>query len=149
MKATGIIRRIDDLGRVVIPKEIRRNLGIQVGDPLEIFTDVNGGVCFKKYIPCLLVECANPWISTITARTGCNVTVYDSTGIPIGGRMDGKWGERIPAEVAEGEPNIFKVKAEGTIYGYIRVWGMDTESESERECVATVLEFIARHLREV
>lgn len=50
MKATGIIRRIDDLGRVVIPKEIRRNLGIREGDPLEIFRHEDG-VCFKKYIP--------------------------------------------------------------------------------------------------
>lgn len=50
MKATGIIRRIDDLGRVVIPKEVRRNLGIREGDPLEIFVD-NGGVCFIKYQP--------------------------------------------------------------------------------------------------
>lgn len=49
MKATGIIRRIDDLGRVVIPKEIRRTLRIREGDPLEIFTDDNGGVIFKKY----------------------------------------------------------------------------------------------------
>ena len=50
MKATGIVRRIDDLGRVVIPKEIRRNLGIHEGDPLEIFLHEDC-VCFKKYIP--------------------------------------------------------------------------------------------------
>jgi len=49
MKATGIVRRIDDLGRVVIPKEIRRTLRIREGDPLEIFTDKEGGVIFKKY----------------------------------------------------------------------------------------------------
>lgn len=50
MKATGIIRRIDDLGRVVIPKEIRRNCKIREGDPLEIFLE-DGGVVFKKYNP--------------------------------------------------------------------------------------------------
>ncbi len=49
MKATGIVRRIDDLGRVVIPKEIRRTLRIREGDPLEIFTNSDGGVIFKKY----------------------------------------------------------------------------------------------------
>ena len=50
MRATGLVRRIDDLGRVVIPKEIRRNLGIKVGDPLEIFVDpVERMVCFQKY----------------------------------------------------------------------------------------------------
>lgn len=49
MKATGIVRRIDDLGRVVIPKEIRRTMRIREGDPLEIFTDKEGGVIFRKY----------------------------------------------------------------------------------------------------
>lgn len=51
MKATGIVRRIDDLGRVVIPKEIRRTLRIREGDPLEIYTDNEGEVIFKKYSP--------------------------------------------------------------------------------------------------
>jgi len=49
MKATGIVRRIDDLGRVVIPKEIRRTLRIRDGCPLEIYTDADGGVVFRKY----------------------------------------------------------------------------------------------------
>lgn len=49
MKATGIVRRIDDLGRIVIPKEIRRTLRIKEGDPLEIFTDREGEVILKKY----------------------------------------------------------------------------------------------------
>ena len=51
MKATGIVRRIDDLGRVVIPKEIRRTMRIRDGDPLEIYTDNDGEVIFKKYSP--------------------------------------------------------------------------------------------------
>ena len=51
MKATGIVRRIDDLGRVVIPKEIRRTMRIREGDPLEIYTDNDGGVIFRKYSP--------------------------------------------------------------------------------------------------
>ena len=51
MKATGIVRRIDDLGRVVIPKEIRRTLRIREGDPVEIFTDKEGEVILKKYSP--------------------------------------------------------------------------------------------------
>lgn len=50
MKATGIVRRIDDLGRVVIPKEIRRRTNIREGDPLEIFLE-DDGVVFKKYLP--------------------------------------------------------------------------------------------------
>ena len=51
MKATGIVRRIDDLGRVVIPKEIRRTMRIREGDPLEIYTGMGGEVIFKKYSP--------------------------------------------------------------------------------------------------
>ena len=51
MKATGIVRRIDDLGRVVIPKEIRRTMRMREGDPLEIYTDREGEVIFKKYSP--------------------------------------------------------------------------------------------------
>lgn len=51
MKATGIVRRIDDLGRVVIPKEIRRTMHIREGDPLEIYTAADGEVIFKKYSP--------------------------------------------------------------------------------------------------
>ena len=51
MKATGIVRRIDELGRVVIPKEIRRTLRIREGDPLEIYTDRDGEVILKKYSP--------------------------------------------------------------------------------------------------
>ena len=51
MKATGIVRRIDDLGRIVIPKEIRRTLRLRDGEPLEIFTSADGEVIFKKYSP--------------------------------------------------------------------------------------------------
>jgi looped-hinge helix DNA binding domain, AbrB family len=51
MKATGIVRRIDDLGRVVIPKEIRRTMKIREGEPLEIFTESGGSVIFRKYSP--------------------------------------------------------------------------------------------------
>ena len=51
MKATGIVRRIDDLGRVVVPKEIRRTLGIREGTPLEIFTGKDSEVILKKYSP--------------------------------------------------------------------------------------------------
>ena len=55
MKATGIVRRIDDLGRVVIPKEIRRTMRIREGDPLEIFVSNEGEVIFKKYSPIKLL----------------------------------------------------------------------------------------------
>ena len=56
MKATGIIRRIDDLGRIVIPKEIRKTMHIRESDPLEIFTERDGAIILKKYSP--MVELA-------------------------------------------------------------------------------------------
>ena len=51
MKATGIVRRIDDLGRVVIPKEIRKTLKVKEGMPLEIYTDKEGGIVLRKFMP--------------------------------------------------------------------------------------------------
>lgn len=50
MRATGIVRRVDDLGRIVIPKEIRRSMGIKEGEPLEIFLEGKDTVCFRKYL---------------------------------------------------------------------------------------------------
>ena len=60
MKSTGIIRSVDDLGRVVIPKEIRRNLGIYEGEPLGIYI-VDNGVAFRKFEPNLLQETKSLW----------------------------------------------------------------------------------------
>lgn len=74
MKATGIVRRIDDLGRVVIPKEIRRTLKIREGDPLEIFTGNGGEVIFKKYSPMgEMVTFAADFAAALA--TGCKLTV--------------------------------------------------------------------------
>lgn len=78
MKATGIVRRIDDLGRVVIPKEIRRVLRIRDGDPLEIFTDREGEVIFKKYSPVgELSPFAGQLCDTMSRTTGHTVAVTD------------------------------------------------------------------------
>ncbi len=74
MKATGIVRRIDDLGRVVIPKEIRRTMRIREGDPLEIYTDREGEVIFKKYSPIgELMDFAAEYAETLYKT--CNVPV--------------------------------------------------------------------------
>lgn len=78
MKATGIVRRIDDLGRVVIPKEIRRTLRIREGDPLEIFTDREGKVVLKKYSPIgELSAFAKQYTESLGATTGATVCVTD------------------------------------------------------------------------
>ena len=70
MKATGIVRRIDDLGRVVIPKEIRRTMRIREGDPLEIYTDNDGEVIFKKYSPLGEMNTFSIQYADVLYRTG-------------------------------------------------------------------------------
>lgn len=78
MKATGIVRRIDDLGRVVIPKEIRRTLRIREGDPLEIFTDREGEIILKKYSPIgELSEFAGQYAESLAQTTGMLVCITD------------------------------------------------------------------------
>ena len=82
MKATGIVRRIDDLGRVVIPKEIRRTMRIREGDPLEIFTDHDGEVIFKKYSPIgELFNFASSYCETLHKSCGMTVLVCDRDSI--------------------------------------------------------------------
>nr|AGF93492.1 transcriptional regulator, AbrB family [uncultured organism] len=78
MKATGIVRRIDDLGRVVIPKEIRRTMRIREGEPLEIFVDREGEVILKKYSPIgELSEFAQEYADALSDETGHAVFVLD------------------------------------------------------------------------
>lgn len=78
MKATGIVRRIDDLGRVVIPKEIRRTMRIREGDPLEIYTDKEGGVIFKKYsLMGGLADFAGQMCETLSKTTGHITVITD------------------------------------------------------------------------
>ena len=76
MKATGIVRRIDDLGRVVIPKEIRRTLRIRESDPLEIFTDREGEIILKKYSPIgELGSFAKEYAEALSSSSGHSVCI--------------------------------------------------------------------------
>ena len=78
MKATGIVRRIDDLGRIVVPKEIRRTLRIREGDPLEIFTDREGEIILKMYSPSgELSQCAGEYAESLAQTTGHLVLISD------------------------------------------------------------------------
>ncbi len=78
MKATGIVRRIDDLGRVVIPKEIRRTLRLREGTPLEIFTDREGEIILKKYSPMVeLTSFAVQYAEAMAQATGLMVCITD------------------------------------------------------------------------
>ena len=87
MKATGVVRRIDDLGRVVIPKEIRKVHRIKEGDPLEIFTDKEGEIILKKYSPIgELTEFASSYAETLSKTTGHITCITDKdTVIAVSG----------------------------------------------------------------
>jgi len=87
LKATGVVRRIDDLGRIVIPKEIRRTLHIKEGDPLEIFTDKEGEIILKKYSPIgELSEFATGYAETLSKTTGHIACITDKdTVIAVSG----------------------------------------------------------------
>ena len=82
MKATGIVRRIEDLGRIVIPKEIRRTLRIREGDPLEIFTEKDGEVIFKKYSPVgELSQFVSVYAEIINKSTGITAVITDKDSV--------------------------------------------------------------------
>ena len=89
MRATGIVRRIDDLGRVVIPKEIRRTMRIREGDPLEIYTNSDGEVILKKYSAISEMSENAGYVADIMFKiAGCPVLIFDkdhvvaSAGVP-------------------------------------------------------------------
>ena len=130
MKATGIVRRIDDLGRVVVPKEIRRTLRIREGDPLEIFTGKDGEVIFKKYSPVSeLSAFSAEYAAALGAVTGfaCvitdrdNVIAFAGTGRrealdkPLSPRCEEIIESRKPYLAGEDQPPFPLLKDEGPL----------------------------------
>ena len=118
MKATGIVRRIDDLGRVVIPKEIRRTMRIREGDPLEIYTSRDGEVIFKKYsLMGGLEDFAAQLCETMSRSTGaiCAVTDRDSIIAVAGGAKRDLLGKRISAQLEQVMENrrIYQYEGDG------------------------------------
>ena len=104
MKATGIVRRIDDLGRVVIPKEIRRTMRIREGDPLEIYTSRDGEVIFKKYsLLGGMEDFAAQLCETMSRSTGniCAVTDRDTVIAVAGGGKRELMGKHITPELEQ------------------------------------------------
>ncbi len=102
MKATGIVRRIDDLGRVVIPKEIRRTLRIREGDPLEIFVDREGEVILKKYSPIgELSDFAQEYAESLQQSTGHIAIITDRDAVvAIAGAPKKQWlGREVTPEI--------------------------------------------------
>lgn len=117
MKATGIVRRIDDLGRVVIPKEIRRTLKIREGMPMEIFTDVSGEVILKKYSPVgEMSQIAQAYADTLVSLTGYGAAICDSEQvIAVAGAVKKELvqkqiAQQIEAVIAEKKPVVVKDK---------------------------------------
>lgn len=95
MKATGIVRRIDDLGRVVIPKEIRRTMRIREGDPLEIYTGPDGEVVFKKYSAVNELENAAEACEVISKLGGAPAVVFDRDHVvAVAGLQKKEYSER-------------------------------------------------------
>lgn len=127
MKATGIVRRIDDLGRVVIPKEIRRTLRIREGDPLEIFTDREGEVILKKYSPIgELGTLAKLYAESLSQTLGCTVCITDTDQVVaasgsgrkelqdqyIGRELGRAMKERTHVLASSGDPDYIHVTAD-------------------------------------
>jgi AbrB family transcriptional regulator (stage V sporulation protein T) len=156
VKATGIVRRIDDLGRVVIPKEIRRTMRIREGDPLEIYTSRDGEVIFKKYSLLGGVDEFASQLCDVLNRTSgriCAVSDRDSIIAVAGGGRRELLGKRITAELdrimegrkaclyPEGEPGVpvcdssdkltaavaAPILSEGDVLGLVLIVRQDTE----------------------
>lgn len=115
MKATGIVRRIDDLGRVVIPKEIRRTMRIREGDPLEIYTDRDGEVIFKKYSPIgELSAFALQYADTLHKTGNLSVVICDRdcviacAGVPKKDFIDKRLSDDLEAIIETRSLYIFK-----------------------------------------
>ena len=125
MKATGIVRRIDDLGRVVIPKEIRRTMRIREGDPLEIYTDREGEVIFKKYSPIgELQSFAAEYADTLQKTTGMPIMICDRDAvIAVAGASKREYLER---KISKGLEEIIESRSL-----YMRGGGRETISVTE------------------
>ena len=89
MKSTGIVRRIDDLGRIAVPKEVRRALHIKAGDPLEVYTDRDGSIIFRKYVDDQFLH----------RYFGDVLIIYNIDGVKMFGTTEDDW--REPCDLAQ------------------------------------------------
>ena len=139
MKATGIVRRIDDLGRVVVPKEIRRTLRIREGDPLEIFTDREGEIILKKYSPIgELGEFSKQYAEALAQITGHIVCIADRDQFiaVAGGAKKELLGQPIHKDlerIIDERRNVMAAFSDG---GYCKV--VEAE-EFEQEVIAPII----------
>ncbi len=161
MKATGIVRRIDDLGRVVVPKEIRRILRIREGDPLEIYTSGNGEIILKKYSPVGdMSQIAAEFAETASSILGGTVAVSDTdTFIAASGKLKRQFsGDKIDTELdhiiqskdkyLSGSKLIVPILSQGDAIGSITVLASENRELGETEMKAAQIgaEFIAKQI---
>lgn len=133
MKATGIVRRIDDLGRVVVPKEIRRTLRIREGDPLEIFTDREGEIILKKYSPIgELGLFAKQYADSLAQTTGHLVCIADRDQIiaVAGGGKKDLIGKSISKQLEHAINERMQILASRTDRAFISIIDEDMEEYS-------------------
>ena len=146
MKATGIIRRIDDLGRVAIPKEIRRKMRIREGDPLEFFLDGFDGLVLKRYSPLAESLCPKAAENALK-KERIRFAVYDKDFRLSGSYQDSfpsvvpvTWSDNAKMFVA-GAFTVFKIFSVGELLGYIAV----TETD-KTEYVKAIVSMIGEEL---
>lgn len=134
MKATGIVRRIDDLGRVVIPKELRRTLRIRDGDPLEIYTEKDGEVIFKKYSPVgEISEFAATICDALWKSGDCAVAVCDRDSVLACAGVPKK--ELLEKRVSEGVSGLMEERKLYSASANAEVPFLDGEDEP---CIVTL-----------
>lgn len=141
MKATGIVRRIDDLGRVVVPKEIRRTLRIREGDPLEIFTDREGEIILKKYSPIgELGQFAKQYSEALAQTTGHIIAITDKDMIiavsgPAKKDLGTKSISRDLDEVINDRENVLASKEDKNFVNIVN----DDEGEYTSQAIAPII----------
>ncbi|MDO5423262.1 MAG: stage V sporulation protein T [Eubacteriales bacterium] len=141
MKATGIVRRIDDLGRVVIPKEIRRTLRIKEGDPLEIFTDREGEIILKKYSPIgELGNFAKEYAEALAQSSGHSVCITDRDQVvaAAGGMKKDYVGKAISKQLENVIQEREQVLTDRDDRKYVKI-AMDENGESMPQVVCPIL----------
>jgi AbrB family transcriptional regulator (stage V sporulation protein T) len=141
MKATGIVRRIDELGRIVVPKEIRRTLRIREGDPLEIFTDKDGEIILKKYSPIgELSIFAQEYVDATAQILGCPVCVTDRDQIIAVAGMPKKnlLGKHLHKELEDAINDREAIMARKGEKKYIRITG-ENDDMYDGEIVQTII----------
>lgn len=142
MKATGIVRKIDELGRIVIPKEIRRTLRIRVGDPVEIFTDREGLVVLKKYSPIdELGSFAKEYAEALSQTSGRTVLITDKDDVLcVAGGSKKEFLDRPTSEAFEKAIETRKLfLATDKDPDFVSILRNDEDPSYSQQCVAPIV----------